>query len=104
MFCACRAGFALLRWHIQLGWLCRSRYKVLPRCADKLRGASGGSKERPGAEETMNKVQVLIVDDSSVMRKIVERSLRQAGIELEKVFEAGNGAEALGYCAKPRLT
>ena len=43
----------------------------------------------------MNKVQVLIVDDSSVMRKIVERSLRQAGIELEKVFEAGNGAEAL---------
>lgn len=48
-----------------------------------------------GAEETMNKVQVLIVDDSSVMRKIVERSLRQAGIELEKVFEAGNGAEAL---------
>lgn len=48
-----------------------------------------------GAEEIMNKVQVLIVDDSSVMRKIVERSLRQAGIELEKVFEAGNGAEAL---------
>ena len=30
------------------------------------------------------------------MRKIVERSLRQAGIELTKVFEAGNGAEALG--------
>jgi two-component system chemotaxis response regulator CheY len=43
----------------------------------------------------MGKVQVLIVDDSSVMRKIVERSLRQAGIEIEKVFEAGNGAEAL---------
>ena len=30
------------------------------------------------------------------MRKIVERSLRQAGIELTQVFEAGNGAEALG--------
>lgn len=44
----------------------------------------------------MNKVRALIVDDSSVMRKIVERSLRQAGIELEKVLEAGNGAEALG--------
>lgn len=29
------------------------------------------------------------------MRKIVERSLRQAGIELEKVVEASNGAEAL---------
>ncbi len=44
----------------------------------------------------MDKIRALIVDDSSVMRKIVERSLRQAGIELEKVVEAGNGAEALG--------
>jgi two-component system, chemotaxis family, chemotaxis protein CheY len=43
----------------------------------------------------MDKVQVLIVDDSSVMRKIVERSLRQAGIEIGQIFEAGNGAEAL---------
>jgi two-component system chemotaxis response regulator CheY len=40
-------------------------------------------------------VRVLIVDDSSVMRKIVERSLRQAGIDLTQVFEAGNGTEAL---------
>ena len=44
----------------------------------------------------MNRIRALIVDDSSVMRKIVERSLRQAGIDLEKVVEAGNGAEALG--------
>ena len=43
----------------------------------------------------MNNMRVLIVDDSSVMRKIVERSLRQAGISLEQVLEAGNGAEAL---------
>ena len=28
----------------------------------------------------MSKVRALIVDDSSVMRKIVERSLRQAGV------------------------
>src|SRR3979411_2443747 len=44
----------------------------------------------------MNSIRALIIDDSSVMRKIVERSLRQAAIELTKVFEAGNGAEALG--------
>jgi two-component system chemotaxis response regulator CheY len=44
----------------------------------------------------MNKVRALIVDDSSVMRKIVERSLRQAGLDLSEVKEAGNGAEALG--------
>ncbi len=44
----------------------------------------------------MNQVKALIVDDSSVMRKIVERSLRQAGLALSSVIEAGNGAEALG--------
>src|SRR4051812_42058495 len=43
----------------------------------------------------MNNITALIVDDSSVMRKIVERSLRQAGIELKQVLEASNGAEAL---------
>jgi two-component system chemotaxis response regulator CheY len=40
-------------------------------------------------------IRALIVDDSSVMRKIVERSLAQAGIEMGQVFQAGNGAEAL---------
>jgi two-component system, chemotaxis family, chemotaxis protein CheY len=43
----------------------------------------------------MDYITVLIVDDSSVMRKIVERSLRQAGIKIGQVFEAGNGLEAL---------
>ena len=43
----------------------------------------------------MDNITVLIVDDSSVMRKIVERSLRQAGIQIGQVFEAGNGLEAL---------
>jgi len=52
----------------------------------------------------MDKIRTLIVDDSSVMRKIVERSLRQAGLELEKVLEAGNGAEALALLATKQLT
>jgi two-component system, chemotaxis family, chemotaxis protein CheY len=43
----------------------------------------------------MKPIRALIVDDSSVMRKIIERSLRQAGLELSCVLEAGNGAEAL---------
>lgn len=47
----------------------------------------------------MKKISVLIVDDSSVMRKIIERSLRQAGLELEKVIEADNGADALTMVA-----
>jgi two-component system chemotaxis response regulator CheY len=43
----------------------------------------------------MKPIRVLIVDDSAVMRKIVERSLRQAGIEIKEVLEAGNGVEGL---------
>ncbi len=40
-------------------------------------------------------MRALIVDDSPVMRKVVERALRQAGIELTEVLQAGNGSEAL---------
>jgi len=43
----------------------------------------------------MSEVRALIVDDSSVMRKIVERSLRQAGLESLVIFEAGSGSEGL---------
>jgi two-component system chemotaxis response regulator CheY len=43
----------------------------------------------------MSDINALIVDDSSVMRKIVERALRQAGLSLSKVYEASSGAEAL---------
>ena len=38
---------------------------------------------------------VLIVDDSNTMRKIVSRSLRQAGIEFDTILEAADGLEAL---------
>ena len=38
---------------------------------------------------------VLLVDDSSTMRKIIGRSLRQAGIAFDNIFEAGDGLEAL---------
>jgi two-component system chemotaxis response regulator CheY len=43
----------------------------------------------------MREVRALVVDDSSVMRKIVERSLRQAGLDPLAVLEAGNGVEGL---------
>ena len=43
----------------------------------------------------MSEVRTLIVDDSSVMRKIIERSLRQAGLEALVVFEAGSGTDGL---------
>ena len=43
----------------------------------------------------MSEVRTLIVDDSSVMRKIVERALRQAGLDPLTVFEAGSGSEGI---------
>jgi two-component system chemotaxis response regulator CheY len=52
----------------------------------------------------VKKLKVLIVDDSSVMRKIIERALRQAGLELTEVLEASNGAEALVEVQKVRWT
>ena len=51
----------------------------------------------------MRDIRALIVDDSSVMRKIVERSLRQAGVHLTKVLEAGNGAEALAILQESQV-
>jgi two-component system chemotaxis response regulator CheY len=51
----------------------------------------------------VKKLKVLIVDDSSVLRKIVERALRQAGLELSEVLEASNGAEALAQVEKGGL-
>lgn len=51
----------------------------------------------------MGNISVLIVDDSSVMRKIVERSLRQAGIEIGQVYEAGNGLEALAVLKERKV-
>ncbi|NTV14018.1 MAG: response regulator [Desulfobulbaceae bacterium] len=43
--------------------------------------------------------KILIVDDSSTMRKIVTRSLRQAGWEDCEIIEAGDGQEALNLLA-----
>jgi len=51
----------------------------------------------------VSKLRVLIVDDSSVMRKIVERSLRQAGLDIGEVLEAGNGAEGLAEVQKGKF-
>jgi len=79
--------------------------KVLASRVDKARSRRN-EEEATAIPITQNErflmsIRALIVDDSSVMRKIVERSLRQAGIDLSQVFEAGNGADALGVPAVP---
>jgi two-component system chemotaxis response regulator CheY len=51
----------------------------------------------------MSEIRALIVDDSSVMRKIVERSLRQAGLDPLVVNEANNGSEGLEILKTKRV-
>lgn len=51
----------------------------------------------------MSEISALIVDDSSVMRKIVERALRQAGLAIATVFEASSGVEALDVLRQERV-
>jgi two-component system chemotaxis response regulator CheY len=41
------------------------------------------------------KGNVLVIDDSAMMRKVVVRSLKLAGIEFEWVYEEGDGEGAL---------
>jgi two-component system chemotaxis response regulator CheY len=52
-----------------------------------------GKNTRKKGEQGMP--NVLIVDDSSTMRKIISRSLRQAGLAVDEIFEAGDGVEGL---------
>ncbi|MDQ7088950.1 MAG: response regulator [Acidobacteriota bacterium] len=40
-------------------------------------------------------MNVLLVDDSAVMRKVLTRALRQAGLDIGDILEAGDGLEAL---------
>ncbi len=44
-------------------------------------------------------MRVLIIDDSALMRRIVAKALREAGVELDEVAEAANGAEGVARLA-----
>ncbi len=39
--------------------------------------------------------KVLLVDDSAVMRKIIQRNIKESGLIVEEFVEAGDGAQAL---------
>jgi two-component system chemotaxis response regulator CheY len=51
----------------------------------------------------MSEISALIVDSSSVMRKIVERTLRQTGLAIASIFEAESGVEALEVLRQHRV-
>lgn len=45
----------------------------------------------------------LIVDDSAFIRSVFKKTLTDAGLSIESIFEAGNGAEALELLARERV-
>ena len=45
---------------------------------------------------------VLVVDDSAAIRKILQRVLRQTGMAIQTIHEAGDGQEALAVLANHR--
>ena len=40
-------------------------------------------------------MRILIVDDSAMMRKMIRRVFALVDVQIDEIFEAGNGAEAL---------
>ena len=46
---------------------------------------------------------VLVVDDSAAIRKILTRVLRQTGMAIQTIHEAGDGQEALAVMAQHRV-
>jgi two-component system chemotaxis response regulator CheY len=46
---------------------------------------------------------ILVVDDSAMMRKVVLRTLKMAGMEFDTVLEAGDGIEALAVLKENKV-
>jgi len=47
--------------------------------------------------------EILIVDDSAAIRKILQRVLRQTGMSIGTIYEAGDGQEALETLKKQKI-
>lgn len=45
----------------------------------------------------------LIVDDSAFIRTVFKKTLSESGLDIDEIFEAGNGAEALELLARQRV-
>ena len=48
-------------------------------------------------------IQVLVVDDSMLIRQVVKKVLPQSGLSVDQFFEAGDGQQALDIIAREDL-
>ena len=46
---------------------------------------------------------VLIVDDSGIMRQMIKRTMRMAGLDIDEMYEASNGIEAFAQLATHQI-
>lgn len=78
--------------------------KSQPRCPSQwiYRGMEDASDEHCTPVRFIHKpalpimgLKVLIIDDSSLMRKMINRAIRQCAIDVAETFEAENGQEGL---------
>lgn len=49
------------------------------------------------------KKNILVVDDSAVMRSLIVKTLRMSGVEIEEIFQAANGLEGLELLEKQNI-
>lgn len=42
---------------------------------------------------------ILVVDDSGIMRSMIRRTIAMAGLQVDEIYEAGNGIEAFAQLA-----
>ncbi|MCP5023887.1 MAG: response regulator [bacterium] len=50
--------------------------------------------------DSNKKIHILVVDDSPIIRKYIQRALSVCGIEADRILEAENGKVALGVLAE----
>ena len=48
-------------------------------------------------------INILVVDDSAVIRSMIKKTIPNSGVEVEQIYEAGNGQEGLDVLAKEWL-
>lgn len=48
-------------------------------------------------------INILVVDDSAVMRSMIKKTILNSGVEVAKIYEAGNGQEGLDVLANEWL-
>src|SRR5687767_8044789 len=74
---------------------------ILPRMHQRRRPTHERSHIQTRAQPM--KINVLLVDDSAVMRRLLRNTLEITGIELGAVYEAANGAAALELLERERV-